>query len=82
MRFADDLVIVAKSNEELARMMSILKEECSKVGFEIHTHRKPTYYQTAFKKPRTIGRQGKMPEAQGHRVWKKRGEMKNKVKTI
>ena len=37
LRFADDLVIVAKSKRELARMMRILKQECSKVGFEMHT---------------------------------------------
>ena len=31
LRFADDLLIIAKSKEELSRMMSVLKEECIKV---------------------------------------------------
>ena len=39
LRFADDLLIVAKSKEELSRMMSVLKEECSKVGLEMHTQK-------------------------------------------
>ena len=38
-RFADDLLIVVKSKEELSRMMSVLNVECSKVGFEMHTQK-------------------------------------------
>ena len=36
LRFADDLLIIAKSKEELSKMMSVLKEECHKVGLEMH----------------------------------------------
>ena len=32
LRFADDLLIIAKSNDELSRMMSVVKDECTKVG--------------------------------------------------
>ena len=39
LRFADDLLIVAKCKKELSRMMSVLKEECSKVGLEMHTQK-------------------------------------------
>ena len=39
LRFADDLLIVVNSKEELSRMMSVLKEECSKVGLEMHTQK-------------------------------------------
>ena len=40
LRFADDLLIIAKSKEELSRMMSALKEECTKVWLEC-TRRRP-----------------------------------------
>ena len=39
LRFADDLLIIAKSKEELSRMMSVLKEECNNVGLEMHTQK-------------------------------------------
>ena len=39
LRFADDLLIIAKSNDELSRMMSVLKDECTKVGLEMHTQK-------------------------------------------
>ena len=37
LRFADDLLIIAKTKEELSRMMTVLKEECQKVGLEMHS---------------------------------------------
>ena len=36
LRFADDLLIIAKSKDELSKMMSVLKDECKKVGLEMH----------------------------------------------
>ena len=36
LRFADDLLIIAKTKEELSNMMTVLKEECQKVGLEMH----------------------------------------------
>ena len=39
LRFSDYLFIVAKSKGEFARMMSIMKEECIKVGLEMHTQK-------------------------------------------
>ena len=39
LRFADDLLIIAKSKEELSRMMSVLKDECKKVCLEMHSQK-------------------------------------------
>ena len=36
LRFADAILIMAKSKEELSKMISVLKEECKKVGLEMH----------------------------------------------
>ena len=37
LRFADDLLIIAKTKEELSKMMTVLKEDCQKVGLEMHS---------------------------------------------